>query len=671
MKKTFIISISLFILSNSTKSQSFSDNFDSYVVNQYLCTQSSQWKTWSNAPGSNEDVRVFDNNSNSPAQSLFFSSTSSSGGPVDIVLPFGAEHTTGQFTFSHWMNVQPSKSAYYNFQGKTTIGTEWSLDFYFLSNGSLQMFSAGEAVMVTNYPNNSWFEIKVEADLNTNSWELFINNVSKGIFQNGINRIASWNIYPYNPLAPYQAGFWIDDVNYNITPFTLPWINASAYYINMPGAVVGQSGTPSAKIRNLGSSVINSFTAEITYNGTTLQKNISGVSIPSMGEYAFDFSGTFNLVSGSNPVTLTVSNVNGAGADGNTADDSKTIYVNPIVPAPGKVVAVEEGTGTWCQWCPRGAVYMDRLAQKYGKYFAGIAVHNNDPMADPVYDAGIGGLVSGYPSALVDRQNSIDPSEIEAPFITRLTTPAVAFMENFAVLDTINDSLFVTVKTTYQQNGSGVYKVALVLTEDSVKGTSSGYNQSNAYAGGGNGVMGGYELLPNPVPASLMIYNHVARRISPSFAGTQGTLPSTFVSGEQFENTFKLKLNTSWKIKNMHIVSLLIAPDGKVENAGYISLEDALEYIFVSAYEHKNYFNWSVFPNPTNTNTNVRIELNESRNIEMMIYNSLGQRVGYKNYGTLNGLNDLLIQTEQLENGVYYIELNDGTKSYSKTLVVY
>lgn len=34
-----------------------------------------------------------------------------------------------------------------------------------------------------------------------------------------------------------------------------------------------------------------------------------------------------------------------------------------------KVVLVEEGTGTWCQYCPRGEVYSRELHKKYpGKY---------------------------------------------------------------------------------------------------------------------------------------------------------------------------------------------------------------------------------------------------------------------------------------------------------------
>ena len=52
----------------------------------------------------------------------------------------------------------------------------------------------------------------------------------------------------------------------------------------------------------------------------------------------------------------------------------------------------------------------------------------------------------------------------------------------------------------------------MALTEDGVRRVmTSGYNQVNAYAGNALGPMGGFESLPNPVPAAQMVYDHVAR----------------------------------------------------------------------------------------------------------------------------------------------------------------
>ena len=62
----------------------------------------------------------------------------------------------------------------------------------------------------------------------------------------------------------------------------------------------------------------------------------------------------------------------------NTNDDTLSISVTGTYAAPGKIVVGEEGTGTWCGWCPRGSVAMNWMDEKYYGYWQGIAVHNND-----------------------------------------------------------------------------------------------------------------------------------------------------------------------------------------------------------------------------------------------------------------------------------------------------
>ena len=69
----------------------------------------------------------------------------------------------------------------------------------------------------STYPTNQWFELKMEIDLNSNSWEVFIDGVSQGFFSNPTNQIASLDLYP---LAGNQ--FYVDDVcyEYSTTPIS-------------------------------------------------------------------------------------------------------------------------------------------------------------------------------------------------------------------------------------------------------------------------------------------------------------------------------------------------------------------------------------------------------------------------------------------------------------------
>jgi hypothetical protein len=211
----------------------------------------------------------------------------------------------------------------------------------------------------------------------------------------------------------------------------------------MGGNIATQVVNPTVTILNAGTTAITSFDVTLDYNGTPTTQNITGVNIASLGSYDVTFSG-ITLVAGSNPAVATVSNVNG-GADDDATDDAVTITVNPVVPAVGKMVVGEEGTGTWCQWCPRGAVYMDLYETNYSEFWAGVAVHNSDPMTVTEYDAGVGTLIGGYPSALVDRGTDVDPSGMGPDFWARLQTAPKAFVTNGATWDAGTRTLNVSV----------------------------------------------------------------------------------------------------------------------------------------------------------------------------------------------------------------------------------
>ncbi|MFM2191829.1 MAG: hypothetical protein RLZZ118_786, partial [Bacteroidota bacterium] len=84
MKLKFIAFASL-LASTSIQAQTFSDNFDTYTVGAALGPQSPNWTTWSGAQGGADDVNVTNTDAHSGSNSIYFSSTSASGGPADII----------------------------------------------------------------------------------------------------------------------------------------------------------------------------------------------------------------------------------------------------------------------------------------------------------------------------------------------------------------------------------------------------------------------------------------------------------------------------------------------------------------------------------------------------------------------------------------------------------
>ncbi|MDB4606516.1 Omp28-related outer membrane protein [Crocinitomicaceae bacterium] len=634
MKKTFLLFLAC-CLSHLSFSQTFSDDFESYSTGSYLGSSSADWTTWSGTEGGAEDVQITDNNASSGSNSIYFSSTSPNGGPADVVLPFDQVYNSGNFSFEANFYVEAGKGAYFNLQGTLVVAQVWALDCYMLEDGTLKLSNQGTPYINANYPSAQWFNLRVDMDLTSNVWELFIDNVSQGSFSNPTGQIGILDLYPVNPAGQGGngiSGYYVDDISYTHLPANLPGLNGGVSFINQISGISGLSYDVVATARNLGVLEINSFDLTYSYNGADVTENITGLNLVSLDTYEHTFATQLTPILGNNDLMVTISNVNGV-SDDDPTDDSKVIGIDPIVPAAGKVVVGEEATGTWCQWCPRGAVYMDQFAQQYGDYWVGVAVHNGDPMTDAVYDAGIGSMIGGYPSAVVDRGADVDPSAMNADFLDRLLTAPAGVIMNGATWDPVSRELEVSVKSTFSQSVTNAYRLACVLSEDGVTGTDAGYNQSNAYAGGGNGIMGGYESLPSSVPAAQMVYDHVARAIAPSFDGSSIFFPATVNPGESVVSNYSFILPADWNAENMHIIGMLISPNGRIDNAGSTSISEAVSNGYevgpnlglINPLDFQIDDVLKVYPNPASTILNVTIALSDSPTNELKVYNYKGE----------------------------------------------
>ena len=575
MKQTFLFIAGLLCLAQTAQAQLFSDNFDNYALGSFIGPQSNNWTTWSGNQGGAEDAATTNNQAASAPHSIYFSSTSASGGPQDVVLSFGQLYNNGIFTLSSDFYVNAGKGAYYNIQGSQTIGSIWALNVH-MDAGELVIDDGQTSnLCVGTYPEATWFNLKIEANLTLHVWKAFVNNQLVGTWVNGVNAVASADFFPLQ-----NNQFFMDNVNFDYQTYTLPTLNAMVASLDMGGFIAGQSVSPVVSIINAGQNALTAFNVNLNYNGQNYTQNVTGVNVASIANYSVNIP-SFNLVAGASNAVVTITNING-GNDDNANDNTLTQVVDPVVPAAGKIVVGEEATGTWCQWCPRGAVFMDKFQADYAGYWAGIAVHNGDPMTVTDYDDGIGTLIGGYPSALVDRLGDVDPSQMSSDFFTRLQTAPKGVLTNGATWDAATRELNVSVTTNMAQATSGSFKVACVLTEDGVTGTGAGYNQANAYAGGNNGVMGGFEALPSPVPAAQMVYDHVARAIAPSFTGQTGVIPASTSVGDTYTANFTFTLPSTWDETQMHIVGMLIDPQGKIDNAGYTTIDGAVQNGYVA-----------------------------------------------------------------------------------------
>ena len=658
MKKLNSLLIALAICSIANAQFSFSDDFESYTVGDYIGSNSAVWTTWSGATGGAEDAQVTDANANASSNSIYFESTSANGGPQDVVLDFGDVFSTGDFVFQSDFYVNQSAGAYFNFQAESVIGTTWALDCHMVDGGI--SFQNGSTVMLSAaYTQATWFTMKMEINLTTNNWEVFIDGVSMGSFANGETQIASIDIFPTQ-----GNQFYVDNISATHTPYVMPQLNGAMLMINPIEGLVSQERYASVEVKNLGLTTISSFDVVLNYGSTELTESVSGVSLNSFDGMTVDFNSPIILGEGSSALTATINNINGLNIDDDTSDDSKTIEVTAVKPADGKMVIAEEGTGTWCGWCPRGTVAMDLMARDFEGFYQGIAIHNGDPMELAVYDQDLD--VSGYPSALVDRGTEIDPGDIKVDFMERILVEPSAFISNGASVD--GDSLNVSLTVDFNLAASGNWKIACVLTEDNVSGVSSGYSQSNYYSGGDAGDLVGVDGtnwadLPGTVSASNMVYHHVARALSPSFEGYAG-FPNSIESGSTYTFNFKFAIDENWKTEDMHIVGMLIGADSKIDNGSSSSIDDAIAAGFVSGTNvlgttKLSQFDdvLSIYPNPSTDLVKLSLNIKDAATLELKIINVMGQTVASRNYGNLVGSQILPLNVSEFPAGIYTVEV--------------
>lgn len=357
-------------------------------------------------------------------------------------------------------------------------------------------------------------------------------------------------------------------------------------------------------------------------------------------------------------INTTITLVNGA-ADSTPSDNSLSKPYNTVSQNSPKKVVLEEGTGTWCGYCPRGAVTMNYMDTNYPNDFIGIAVHNGDPMQVNEYNTGA--AFEGFPGLHVDRalfNQPVDNSEMSNHVNTRKMLVTPAQIDASATLS--GNALTITPSATFRTGFSNAdFRFSVILVEDDVHGTASGYDQSNYYSGGALGPMGGYENLPNPVPAAQMTYDHVGRMILGGYTGQAGSIPSILSDGQTASYTFNTTIPATYDTSKIKAVVLLLdATTGEIVNARSFTMNTLGT---TEAQTNANYL--TIYPNPTTD----FIKVQANHNVDLTFYDMSGKLVLQK----LNVSPDKNISVQGLTKGTYLVSIKEkGFETKTKKLII-
>ncbi|MFN0014863.1 MAG: T9SS type A sorting domain-containing protein [Saprospiraceae bacterium] len=465
-------------------------------------------------------------------------------------------------------------------------------------------------------------------------------------------------------VATVAAGKYIDAV---------PAIS-TVYDKVLPGAEVAVRGT----FVNSGFPTVTSFDVVVTRNGSSQTLNYTNLNL--LFNQSLTFYIPYPTVLGANmyDFSVEIKNVNGVG-DNDPSDNvgTATYSVTSVLPQPNRKVVIEEGTGTWCTWCPRGAVMMDYIADKYPNLAIPIAVHNAiqsypDPMQNFDYNAGMVGLIGGFPGGRVEREADIDPllgnPNFEKALITHLTQPAKAIVSQNVDLDVAARKVDVTTSIQFVEAMSGDLRVAVAYIEDGVKGSTQYYNQINAYAGGGQGPMGNFHLLPSPVPASQMVYDHVAREIVGGFTGAPGSVPASNAAGSVMSYKSTYTVPATFDISKMHAISMLIdAATNRIINAEITTIPFVSTSTPTLALDAVQI---SIFPNPVQDEAMLTIKVEETADVQIRVVDALGRVMSDRNYASISGKQLLPFRADNLPNGMYTLVATANGQVASKSFVV-
>lgn len=609
--KVFIIA---FIATFSTQGVSqapydFSDDFESYDVGSYLAKSSDTWTTWSGAEGGQEDTKISDVQAKSGTKSVYFKSTAATGGPTDLVFPMPEVYEVGTVVFDSDIFVEEGKGGYFNFQGASKLGEVYTIDVYMVNDGKFYITQSGNSILSINssYPKGSWFNLKITGDLTVNKWSVEIDNVVVGTFSSIANKFASIDFYPVNSTSVGgndQSSYYLDNFKIEYIPFT-PLQNDAAV-LSVSTSTLGLTGDKndfSGKLINVGIDTIRSFEAKWAYGSSNGTQTFSNLELKTLDRYDFTFEDSIALLEGNNTLYLEVISLNG-NLDNDSTNNVKSIITTAVTPAPNKKYVGEELTGTWCGWCPRGAVALDYMANKYPDFFIGIAVHGGNNGYDPMEESNdlypgsailAGKLTNndwGFPGLLSMRNDELDPGNVEASFIEEIQKPIDATIVIGSSYDEDSRNLSVSVSTSFLNDNDNKYKVSVILVESGVKGTSSKWRQTNNYSNREPALIGAghnWKTEPNPVPATKMVYNDVGRACLGGYKGV-GLNNSHTTSDEEVLN-FKYTIPADFNTDNLELVALILNLDGSINNGEKVSFDEALENGFVEIFENIDFHN--------------------------------------------------------------------------------
>lgn len=324
-------------------------------------------------------------------------------------------------------------------------------------------------------------------------------------------------------------------------------------------ALINNEVTFPLTLTNNGKNGISSFTYEVSINGTKTDEQTITTDSPVEGllkSYSTDVVIKMGETTGKKDIVLTITKVNGQPNEAlkKTAEGSVIV----LAESTQKIPLIEEFTGTWCQWCPRGMVGMGLLSRDFKGKAITLAIHNGDPMSIEAYDSFVEQYVSGFPSMFINRKYDVDPyygSSEGIPYgvkddvenaMSEIAAASVDVSAQWADASKTKINISTQTKVLFDEDEPSM-SLGYIVVADGLKGSGRQWAQVNAYNGQNN------EYKDDPNLSRLcnmgeyimeMTYDHVVVAAWGIWNGVEGSLTGTVKANQPIASSFEADLSS-------------------------------------------------------------------------------------------------------------------------------
>lgn len=357
------------------------------------------------------------------------------------------------------------------------------------------------------------------------------------------------------------------------------------------------------KVQNRSPKLVENFTFDLEIDGNKIDKiNVNKVLITNQEDFVYvDIPD--DLFGRSHSAVVNVVEIDG---EPDEIPDNSRPNISFVTPSkthfPRKIV-MEEATGTWCGWCPRGLVGIMEMKKLYPDNFIAIAVHDDIMAPGDEYSTEFIANISVFPSCRINRSYWMDPWFFDIDDIKDAADASIKVNAEYnkeGKIDVKTESIF-----GFDDKCGNDYKISYVIVEDGV----GPYYQSNYYSDpdADNNTDDPMNWWISQVSKVETVYNDVARAIY-GYNGIDGQIPNEIHEGNIYNCDYTIPVPSNIQNpENLKVIVLLLdTKSGEIMNADITKIEG--EYTIV--------------PSITISPDSILLKKGETEQLETILYPS-------------------------------------------------